>query len=228
MLFGTGLAFYLGKPLIQPQAPQLPAIPLGNWSGNPVIRSALQVNSLVPIGIALAVLLWWGFAHTRAGLLVRMAGDSAERRVSLGTRSRACASRPRPPGASSPASAGHRSRCSIPEAGTKHLQRARPDRRGIVIFERWSPLRCIWRCAALRRRRRHRPSIHRSASAGATSLFNTVPVLAHAGRPRPDLQTQPAHHRGAPAVVFHALNRRPMSASPHVNPDASSPPNPYS
>ena len=26
MLFGTGLAFYLGKPLIQPQAPQLPAI----------------------------------------------------------------------------------------------------------------------------------------------------------------------------------------------------------
>ena len=26
MLLGTGLAFYLGKPLIQPQAPQLPAI----------------------------------------------------------------------------------------------------------------------------------------------------------------------------------------------------------
>ena len=26
MLFGTGLAFYLGKPLIQPQAPTLPAI----------------------------------------------------------------------------------------------------------------------------------------------------------------------------------------------------------
>jgi ABC-type uncharacterized transport system permease subunit len=34
MLLGTGLAFYLGKPLIQPQAPQLPAIPLGFWSDN--------------------------------------------------------------------------------------------------------------------------------------------------------------------------------------------------
>ena len=77
MLLGTGLAFYLGKPLIQPQAPQLPAIPLGDWSDYPVVQSALQVNALLPIGIVLAVLLWWGFAHTRSGLLVRMAGDSA-------------------------------------------------------------------------------------------------------------------------------------------------------
>ena len=65
MLLGTGLAFYLGKPLIQPQAPQIPAIPLGFWSDNPVVRSALQLNALVPIGVALAVLLWWGFARTR-------------------------------------------------------------------------------------------------------------------------------------------------------------------
>ena len=35
MLLGTGLAFYLGKPLIQPQAPQLPPIALGGWSGSP-------------------------------------------------------------------------------------------------------------------------------------------------------------------------------------------------
>src|SRR3990167_5192871 len=75
MLLGMGLAFYLGKPLIQPQAPQLPAIALGNWSDSGAVRSALQVNALVPIGIALAVALWWAFANTRAGLLVRMAGD---------------------------------------------------------------------------------------------------------------------------------------------------------
>jgi len=29
MLLGTGLAFYFGKPLIQPQAPQIPALALG-------------------------------------------------------------------------------------------------------------------------------------------------------------------------------------------------------
>ena len=35
MLFGTGLAFFFGKPYIQPQAPRLPSIPLGGWSDNP-------------------------------------------------------------------------------------------------------------------------------------------------------------------------------------------------
>src|SRR6266403_5807363 len=32
MLFGVGLAFYLGKPLIEPSAPILPAIEFGSWS----------------------------------------------------------------------------------------------------------------------------------------------------------------------------------------------------
>ena len=63
MLFGTGLAFYLGKPLIQPQAPQIMALGLGDWSGSPVIRSALQVNALLPVGLVLAVALWWA-QHT--------------------------------------------------------------------------------------------------------------------------------------------------------------------
>ena len=84
MLLGTGLAFYLGKPLIQPQAPQLPAIALGGWSDSAAVRSALQVNVLVPIGLAIAVALWWAFANTRAGLLVRMAGDSANATRALG------------------------------------------------------------------------------------------------------------------------------------------------
>ena len=77
MLLGTGLAFYFGKPLIQPQAPQIPAIELGFWSDSSAVRSALQVNALLPVGLLLAVLLWWGFRRTRYGLLVRMAGDSA-------------------------------------------------------------------------------------------------------------------------------------------------------
>ena len=44
MLLGTGLAFYLGKPLIQPQAPQIPALALGNWSESPAVRSAFSVS----------------------------------------------------------------------------------------------------------------------------------------------------------------------------------------
>ena len=48
MLLGAGLAFYLGKPLIQPQAPQVPALALGGWSDSPAVQSALAINALFP------------------------------------------------------------------------------------------------------------------------------------------------------------------------------------
>lgn len=84
MLLGSGLAFYFGKALIQPQAPQIPAIALGDWSASPQIRSALQINLLFPIGVALAAVLAWGLRCTRWGLVLRMAGDSADAARALG------------------------------------------------------------------------------------------------------------------------------------------------
>ena len=68
MLLGMGLAFYLGKPLIQPQAPQLPPIALGDWSDSPAVRAALQINPLVPLGLLLARARCGGPSrNTRAG-----------------------------------------------------------------------------------------------------------------------------------------------------------------
>ncbi len=84
MLFGTGLAFFLGKAYIQPQAPRLPSIYFGWWSDNPQVQSALQVNPLFLVGIALAVFLWWAFKNTRWGLIVRMTGDSAPAALAMG------------------------------------------------------------------------------------------------------------------------------------------------
>jgi len=84
MLFGTGLAFYLGKPLIQPQAAQLAPLALGGWSDSPVVQAALQVNPLLPLGIVLAIAMHWAFGRTRWGLLVRLAGDSASATKALG------------------------------------------------------------------------------------------------------------------------------------------------
>src|SRR6516164_10223152 len=84
MLFGTGLAFFLGKPYVQPKAPMLPAIPLGAWSDTPQIRAALQVNPLFLIGLALAIGLGWAFRNTRWGLVVRMVGDSSDAARAMG------------------------------------------------------------------------------------------------------------------------------------------------
>jgi len=57
MLLGAGLAFYLGKPLIQPQAPQIPSIELGGWSSSGAVQAALKINALFPIGVLLAVVM---------------------------------------------------------------------------------------------------------------------------------------------------------------------------
>ena len=84
MLLGAGLAFYLGKPLIQPQAAQIPSIELGMWSDSSQVQAALRINALFPIGVVLAVLMAWALADTRWGLIVRMAGDSSDAARALG------------------------------------------------------------------------------------------------------------------------------------------------
>src|SRR6476619_911016 len=84
MLFGTGLAFYLGKPLIEPTAARLPAIDFGWWSDIPQVRAALRINVLFLIGVAFAPLLVWALASSRWGLILRTAGESADAARAMG------------------------------------------------------------------------------------------------------------------------------------------------
>ncbi|MEJ1161629.1 ABC transporter permease [Prosthecomicrobium sp. N25] len=84
MLFGTGLAFFFGKPYIQPTAPRLPSVDLGFWSDVPQVKVALQINPLFFVGLVIAILLWWAFRNTRWGLIVRMTGDSSATARAMG------------------------------------------------------------------------------------------------------------------------------------------------
>jgi len=84
MIFGSGLAFFLGKPFIQPQAPRLPAIELGAWSDSPVLRAALEINVLFVIGLLLAPGLAWFFKYTKWGLMVRTVGESRDAALAMG------------------------------------------------------------------------------------------------------------------------------------------------
>jgi len=84
MIFGIGLAFFLGKPFIQPQAPRLPALELGFWSDSPVIRAALEINVLFIIGAMLAPAMWWFFHNARWGLMVRTVGESDDAALAMG------------------------------------------------------------------------------------------------------------------------------------------------
>lgn len=84
MLFGTGLAFYLGKSFIQPVAPRLPSLPLGAWSDSPVVQAALEINILFVIGLVLVPLMAWFFRNAKWGLIVRTVGESRDAALAMG------------------------------------------------------------------------------------------------------------------------------------------------
>lgn len=84
MVLGTGLAFFWGKPFVEPKAPPLPTIPLGFWSDIPQLRSALDVNALFFVGILLAIAVYFFLNRTGWGLMLRTVGDSEDAARALG------------------------------------------------------------------------------------------------------------------------------------------------
>ena len=144
MLLGTGLAFYLGKPLIQPQATQLPPLALGAWSDSSVLQAALQVNPLLPLGMLLAVAMYWGFARTRWGLLVRLAGDSASATKALGYSVNGIRIAATAAGGAIAGLGGASLTLFYPGSWNEGVSSGQGlIAVALVIFARWSPLRCV-------------------------------------------------------------------------------------
>jgi ABC-type uncharacterized transport system permease subunit len=178
MLLGMGLAFYLGKPLIQPQAPQLPAIALGNWSDSAAVRSALQINALVPIGIALAVALWWAFANTRAGLLVRMAGDSANATRALGYSVSAIRIAATAAGGMVAGLGGACLTLFYPGSWNEGISSGQGlIAVALVIFARWSPIHCVWASLLFGGAGAIGPALQSIGISWGYHLFNIVPYV---------------------------------------------------
>jgi len=178
MLFGTGLAFYLGKPLIQPQAPQIGAIGLGDWSDSPVIRSALQVNALLPVGLLLAVALWWAFAHTRAGLLVRVAGDSTSATRALGYSVSAIRILATTVGGMIAGLGGASLTLFYPGSWNEGISSGQGlIAVALVIFARWSPLRCVGAALLFGGAGAIGPALQSVGVSWGYHLFNAVPYV---------------------------------------------------
>ena len=178
MLLGTGLAFYFGKPLIQPQAPQIPAIELGLWSDSSAVRSALQVNMLLPVGLVLAVLLWWGFRRTRYGLLIRMAGDSANAARALGYSVGGIRLAATTLGGMIAGLGGASLTLFYPGSWNEGISSGQGlIAVALVIFARWSPLRCIGAAALFGGAGAIGPALQSVGISWGYHLFNTVPYV---------------------------------------------------
>ncbi|WP_437933078.1 ABC transporter permease [Sorangium sp. So ce341] len=144
MLFGVGLAFFLGKPLIKPTAPRLPAISLGFFSDLPQVRAALQVNALFLVGAALAPLLLWMLRRTRLGLVLRTVGESADTARAMGVDVNLVRRRATMAGGFLAGVGGSYLSLFYPGSWNEGLSSGQGLMAvALVIFARWNPVRCL-------------------------------------------------------------------------------------
>jgi general nucleoside transport system permease protein len=145
MLFGTGLAFFFGKAYIQPTAPRLGSISLGDWIGDPRLASALQINSLLLVGIGGAALMAWAFNNTRWGLIVRTTGDSAPAARAMGISVDLVRFLATTAGGFLAGVGGAFLSLYYPGSWTQGLSSGQGLMAvALVIFARWHPLRCVF------------------------------------------------------------------------------------
>ena len=178
MLLGAGLAFYLGKPLIQPQAPQIPSLPLGAWSGSPAVQTALSVNALFPIGVALAALMAWGFKNTRWGLVVRMAGDSSDAARALGYSVNGVRIAATTVGSAIAGLGGASLSLYYPGSWNEGLSSGQGlIAVALVIFARWHPWRCLGAALLFGGAGAIGPALQSVGVSGGYYLFNAMPYV---------------------------------------------------
>ncbi len=145
MLLGMGLAFFFGKPYIQPAAPDLPAISLGWWSDYPQVRAALSVNALFVLGALAALALWWMFRYTRLGLVLRVVGDSTGAARALGIDPDLVRLLATSAGGALAGIGGAYLSLYYPGSWTEGISSGQGLMAvALVIFARWNPINCFW------------------------------------------------------------------------------------
>jgi simple sugar transport system permease protein len=204
MLFGVGLAFFLGKPLIGPTAPHLPSFSAGWWSSSGPVRSALQINALFLIGLVMTVGVRFVLRRTRWGLVVRTVGESADTARAMGydvARVRLLATMA---GGFLAGVGGSFLSLFYPGSWNEGLSSGQGLMAvALVIFARWDPVRCLAASLLFGGASALGPALQ---SVGVTSgyyLFNATPyvltlaiIIATSSRDRA-LTGQPAELRVA-------------------------------
>jgi general nucleoside transport system permease protein len=178
MLFGTGLAFYLGKPLIEPTAARLPSLDLGWWSDVPQLRAALRINVLFLIGLALAPFLVWGLRATRAGLMVRTAGESADAARAMGYSVNAIRMRATMFGGFLAGIGGSYLSLFYPGSWNEGLSSGQGITAvALVIFARWDPMLCLWASLLFGGAAALGPALQSVGISQGYHLFNAAPYV---------------------------------------------------
>ncbi|HTD17222.1 MAG TPA: ABC transporter permease [Chthoniobacterales bacterium] len=178
IIFGGGFAFFLGKPFIQPVAPQLPSIDLGNWSADPAIRAALKICPLFFAGVALAFGMHWFFRSTRWGMFVRAVGDQPGAARAMGisvwkvrTASIVC-------GSFLAGIGGAYLSLFYPGSWNERVSSGQGVMAvALVIFARWNPVECLWASLLFGGAQALGPALQSVGIGGYYYLFNAAPYI---------------------------------------------------
>lgn len=182
MGLGTGLAFFFGKPYIQPSAPRLTSVPLGAWSDSPQVQQALQVNPLFFIGIILAVFLWWMLRNTRWGLVIRVTGDSAASAKAMGVNVDGVRLLATAAGGCLAGIGGAFLSLSYPGSWNEGLSSGQGLMAvALVIFARWNPLRCVLAALLFGAAGALGPSLQSIGVSFGYHFFNAAPYIVTLG-----------------------------------------------
>jgi simple sugar transport system permease protein len=182
MIFGTGLAFFIGKPFIQPVAPRLPSIGFGEWSDSTVVRAALEINVLFLIGLALAPAMWWFFRNARWGLIVRTVGESADAALAMGVNINRVRMFSTMAGGFLAGVGGSFLSLYYPGSWNEGLSSGQGLMAvALVIFARWNPLNCLYASLLFGGAAALGPALQSVGITWGYYLFNAAPYILTLG-----------------------------------------------
>jgi general nucleoside transport system permease protein len=174
MLFGRGLAFYLGKPFVQPKAPTLPSISLGG--------TALEVNPLFLVGIGFAIALAWAFKNTRWGLVIRMVGDSSDAARAMGYNVNRVRTVCTAAGGFLAGVGGSFLSLYYPGSWSEGLSSGQGlIAVALVIFARWNPMSCLYASLLFGGAGALGPALQSVGISSGYYLFNAAPYVLTLG-----------------------------------------------
>jgi simple sugar transport system permease protein len=178
MLFGVGLAFFLGKPFVKPAAPQLPSIDFGGWSSSEQIRAALKINWLFFIGVAIAPLMYWMLKNTRWGLIVRTVGESVDSARAMGYSVNTVRMIATAVGAFLAGVGGSFLSLYYPGSWNEGLNSGQGLMAvALVIFARWNPIYCVFAALLFGGAKALGPALQSVGISNGHYLFDAAPYV---------------------------------------------------
>jgi general nucleoside transport system permease protein len=182
IIFGSGIAFFLGKPFIQPSAPQLPTFDLGGWSSVSSLQEALRISPLFLLGVILAPTMTWFFKSTRWGLFIRAVGDSPDAALAMGVSIKKVRMLSIIAGSFLAGIGGASLSLYYPGIWSERISTGQGLMAvALVIFARWQPMQCLYASLLFGGAQAFGPALQSVGITQGYYLFNAAPYILTLG-----------------------------------------------